>query len=49
MRLWENECGDGRGGGRKGVDVEDGGFGLNEGKVERVVSGREYAGFYYVW
>jgi len=35
-------------GGRKGVDVEDGGFGLNEGKVERVVSGRECAGF-YVW
>ena len=35
-------------GGRKGVDVEDGGFCLNEGKVERVVSGRGCAGF-YVW
>jgi len=30
------------------VAVEDGGLGLNEGKVERVISGRECAGF-YVW
>ena len=35
-------------GGRKDVDVEDCGFFLNEGKVERVVSGRGCAGF-YVW
>ena len=30
------------------MDVEDGRFGLSKGKVERVVSGRECAGF-YVW
>ena len=36
-------------GGRKGVDVEDGGFCLNEGKVERVISGRECASFYVWW
>ena len=30
------------------MDIEDGGFGLNEGKVERVISGRECAGFYSV-
>jgi len=46
MGLWVNGCGDARGG--EGVDVEDGGFGLNKGKVERVASGRECAGF-YVW
>ena len=31
------------------MGVEDGRFGLNEGKVERVISGRECAGFYSVW